>query len=370
MAMIRPRAWSAQTRLRQLNAEGPYVGEPIEPSPQLEAIGGIPSHIPYWPSDADSPCYRHIGVGFSAAPFALTAEAMQKLCEANFFQDALNDHASGRPVLFGLRGCTLLGTTWTNAESEVWLREDVPDHAIARCVIGVWHQDTVGLVRGSTVPNFEYMNDYMTGSGSSNMLPTGCYKFMVGTHVGRSKNFYPLVFRLDQDVVPLRSTNDLCYTRSDFWGTVENVNDNIHPSILTTTHVVPRFSSAGCQTVMDSTGKNTGNYTQLMAQLRELAGNPANNTNFRYVLLTGREARLAATDPTVNLKRLRIGSNDNRVMALQTAIGLSGPTSLFGPNTLKGLITWQKSRNQALGQGSVADGVLSLAEAAALNISL
>jgi len=92
--------------------------------------------------------------------FQVTAATLEALARANHFTELGGDR-----VLFGLRGCALVGQAWTELVSSLTLREVVPDHHHRRCVVG-----GVGpperphrrAVEGSTVPNAEYMGSTRT----------------------------------------------------------------------------------------------------------------------------------------------------------------------------------------------------------------
>lgn len=327
---------------------------------------------PRWAADADHPALRHLGAPFSAATFTLSGAVMRRLCELNSFPVP----AAPARVLFGLRACRVVTAPpagphgWTEFRDAVDLAEDVPDHVDFHCVMGVWDTgtDKVGVVRASTVPNRHYMTTCVNGGDRANMLPTGCYRYVVGTH-----RKIPGCF-LDTEPFPvLRTFDDLCYTRTDTWDLGAEPGDNLH--CTAGGEAGTRYSSAGCQVVHGfvENGKHRG----FFAQLRELAGLPPKAENvggpFSYVLLTGRDARLVAqgAEPA-DARRLRFGSEGPRVRAMAEALrarGVQAPLRSRLDNGLRSaLIQWQLARNEALGQGRAADDVLTADEAAFLGV--
>lgn len=345
----------------------PRVGPTPDPGVSVLAAEGA-----RWASDADSPCYAHLGAAFSADAFRLTGAVMRALCEVNAFQvDDL-----GPQVLFGLRGCRILTPPpagrpgWTEMMDGVDLAEDVPDHFTWRCTLGVWDRDTdrVGVVSGSTVPNVHWMRLCVQGKDRANLLPTGSYRYDVGTHRGT-----PGCFMNPGPYAVLRTFDALCYTRSDTWDRRATPGDNIH----CTPHGEhgAAFSSAGCQTAWGWV--DGGNHRGFFAQLREMAGLTPKAVNepraYRYVLLTGRDARLMTTAPDPgSLRRLRFGSRGPRVAQLAAALRALGKpapaTDVLDVYLREQLIGWQQERSLRLGQGRAADDVLTPAEAAELGV--
>jgi N-acetylmuramoyl-L-alanine amidase len=316
-----------------------------------------------WAPDADSPDLRHVGAlsGPVSAVFDFTPAHLEALCE-------LNDFAVGTDatVVFGLRGCALVGTPDGQFHPSVQLELVEPNHKDSRCVIGVWQRTPgqapqLAVFPGSTVPHRNSMRKYACGGDKANMMLTGLHRFTVGRH----KKVPGALVANGREVVVVRTTDDLVYEVTD---TFERgaVGDNLHPSFKTSTG--SEFSSAGCQTVR-------GNYTDdghvdppesvgwsTFRQRLGLttAGNPSTRTEFWYVLLTGREAWLV-TQPRYrpSLRRLRFGSSGPGVQALQQALArervFSGTADgAMGPVTTLALITLQQRRD-----GGRADGIVT-----------
>ncbi|MEP7382124.1 MAG: papain-like cysteine protease family protein [Gemmatimonadota bacterium] len=339
----------------------------------------------HWAADADSIDYRHLATAIDTKAFDLTGDVLDRLARFNRFELAASE---GR-VVFGLRGCTV-DVDVATPQATVSLREIEPNHIDFRCVIGVWNRtaNTVTAFQASTVPNWEYMEVYREHHGrKANMLPTGRYILSVGTHRAKKKNAAGALvdnpgriqgaLRNDQRVVVLRSEDDLTYTVRDTWDrTVPN--DNIHPGIVTPNagnSTVPDFSSAGCSTISGSSVSDVpaGGWADFRLALGLTNTNPRANDgqSFAHILLTGRDARLAAGGNTT-LGRLRFGSHGDDVRQLQDALArhpkkyYKGKVdSDLGPGTAMALIRYQKDQ----GAGA-ADAIVTPAEATALGFTL
>src|SRR5205085_3926708 len=132
------------------------------------------------------------------------------------------------------------------------------------------------------------------------------------THRKGKPSEVPGVFREGEPFVVLRTLDDLEYRIGDVWDSGE-FGDNIHPARLDQGAKPPFFSSAGCQTIPGNF--RNGAHTGLWAALRAAAGLSANSPasedgrRFVFVLLTGRDARLASHGADERaLTRLRFGS--------------------------------------------------------------
>lgn len=362
------------------NAEGGPLSWPAGlATPSAPEGQSAPAVIPpaRWASDTDSPCYAHLSRPMDVAPFELTSESLLALWAANDFAELGGDR-----VLFGLRGCELVGEQWTEFTGSLRLVESTPDHRTRRCVLGVLDRANgrLGAVQGSTVPNADYMFRYVRGIENANLLPTGCYRHHVGHHhPSKPASIVHNVFRLSENVVPLRSPKDMCYTRADFWDVPQNPFDNLHPGGRYPNSVGMEFDSAGCQTAHGGYERAQRTFKGFFAQFRELAGlanpTPAHELlqKFRYVLLTGREARLAGDiGERVGLRRLRFGSRGPAVARLQAALGLvpDAGTPVFGPSTMTALLRRQQADAVAAGHSATADGIVTPALAASLGFSL
>ncbi len=325
------------------------------PERGLEALA---SYVPI--ADADSPNYRHIGAPRVMEPFAATPALLATLCELNDFEMP----AGAENVLFGLRGCKIVGVDDGQFHASIALQEDVIDHRETRCVLGVWRRGpspAVACFTGSTVPNERFLRRSLAGE-KANMLPTGMYDYVVGQH-----RYVQGALRERGDRVVIRARGELRYDIRDRF-VAANPGDNIHPSF---DRAGPSFSSAGCQTVRGTVtrGRPQTAWDHLQgpgwkafrarAGLSDPATEADNGRRFVYVLLTGREAALAARGGDLEaLRRLRFGSSGARVGKLQGALGV-GADERFGKQTA---LAWI-GRQQAAHGG--ADGIVTPADALA-----
>ena len=327
-----------------------------------------------WLSDENSPNYRHLGASNLPGSFVFDAGYLEHLVQLNHF-----DVSEGQDeVLFGLRGCQIIDDDSGDFVTSIELKEVVPDHKNYSDVIGVWRRSTgqIAVFQGSTVPNWDFMcQQAELGGHQANMLPTGRYIYQVGRHRDIDG-----AFRLEAEVVVLRSNDDLVYETTDDWE-VWTPLDNIHPGGCPD----EPFSSAGCQTVMGTFGEacpgfyrnEPDEHAGHWGMLRERAGlDPHDNRDkweapFVYVLLTCREAGLVGSlsDPTT-LTRLRFGSNGLAVEALQNALRNEGYSSVpddgvMGPETTFAYILWQQNEYDG-----AADGIVTPGEALTLGFNL
>lgn len=334
-------------------------------------------------ADADSPDYRHLGEAINTTPFTLNAQTVERLCRLNSFN--ANSGADGRTgrdeVLFGLRGCVLAeGRTGTGGlVNSVSLVEAAFDHRQSRCVLGVWKRSTgqVAAFLGSTVPFWRSMENYRQGGDACNMLLTGRYVHTVGVHHPNHRLEIKGALLQNGPVVVVRTLDDLIYETTDRFEN-GNVGDNIHPS----RHTAPTdpFSSEGCSTVPGTYDLRTERHAGLWTEFRAAAGltpnsAPAaeNGRRFVFVLLTGREARLAASGAgAAALTRLRFGSNGVDVQAIQQGLRRSGhytgiDDGQMGTGTVMAYIAWQKAQNRA---APTADGIVTPAAGRLLNADI
>ena len=327
-----------------------------------------------WARDADSADYRHLAAPIDTAPFTLTGAIVKRLATCNRFTfDGMDEK-----VVFGLRGCTLDAPIAQFADA-ISVHEIEPNHIDNRCVIGVWDRTTGKLVAfpASTVPNWEYMERYRQNHArKANQQPTGCYALTVGTHRPKSKNRIQGALRNAAKIVVLRSEDDLTYTTRDTWDETTPY-DNLHPGIIavnTGQSTTPDYSSAGCSTIPGTQPNDepAGTWKQFRAALGLNNTNPTRDDGhkFAYLLLTGREARLATL--SAPLDRLRFGSRGPEVRQLQEAMAklpgkyfTGSPDAIFGSSTAMALIKLQKDRD-----AGAADGIVSPRDAAQLGVAL
>lgn len=311
------------------------------------------SDVRWVTSDRNAPDYRHLPPDARGSTFDFTTEEMERLIAANRFQPHVGTHGK---ILFGLRGCQLIGSGHAQeSQGSLRLKDVRPNHRDFRCVIGVYDRKakTLSGYTASTVPNARGVLRYYNlvnhlGSGvKSNLLPTGCYELCVGTHFGSVT--VPGVFRLGNGPMPansgeatvLRTVNDVTFGTMDVWDR-NKPSDNLHPAFGTS-----RFSSLGCMTVRGSYRGN-GQHTGEWAKFRAAAGlndGIGQGTRFDIVLLTGLDAATAAlmrasgsSDDEIDeaIVGLRHGSQGDEVRALQRKLGLTADGD-FGPGTKQAL---------------------------------
>ena len=359
--------------------------------------------IPKFAETADSPDLFHTATPFADTVFELRYGHLLALAEANGFVLALSVNPR---VLFGLRGCRLARATNEAFGTSVSLVESVPDHYTANCVIGVLDSTsgTISAYNGSTVPDAAYMYAQATLLEGANMMPTGLYRYEVGTHgasrpsvetrqpgAWRQARSWPVrrIKQVPQDRI-------LSYTHAADWDTGNacgslrpSTGNNIHAAIIDAGGLATKFSSAGCQTIPGRYAprprKPVGAYSRLREaaglvtdlDLREVNGVLQTRTvddgkPFRYMLLTGREARLAAsmTDPSTGLPRLRYGSQGEALMRLREVLAARGhgcssqDGSSMGMRTVAALVKVQREL------GVPPDGIVTPELADRLGFSL
>jgi hypothetical protein len=318
-----------------------------------------------WPRMEDAPDYAHARTwpvfrdGYEIrGGFTLDSNVLARMAATNHFP------ASYGVMLFGLRGCEILDREKIGQiVGNVRLRPRAPSHFEPHCVIGVWlkEDNKIAVCEGSTVPAAYYMRDQAVAavmrrtlpdcgpefySGICNLMPTGWYRYHVGVHGQSSgKNWgecefegrllngaligalpIPGAFRLDSEATTLRTVSDLVYKHDDVW-CVGQPFDNIHAARSDTmrgTGAPEKFSSGGCQVLV---GDYNGRHSDQWAQYRAAAGLAENyaghvSHKFRYMLLTGHDAMLAATSgdsytSTSRYAHIRQGSSMTGVERLQ-----------------------------------------------------
>jgi predicted chitinase/peptidoglycan hydrolase-like protein with peptidoglycan-binding domain len=365
--------------------EMPHPHELDGPDDLPDLPEGITRGVPgvTWPkADKDSPDYAHLEPAgrepiVGDKRFKIGAADMELLIKANAFDPKGPD---GR-VVFGFRGATIVDAGKRNGAvtdaDMLELEETRPDHRNFRCVIGFYQRGTgkLSAFTASTVPNVKYLTNYYLwknklggNSGiSANMMPTGCYVFRVGSH--SSGKIKPALRMTDPDNLAddakacvLRTSNDLTFSHDDLFDYCMPY-DNIHCA-----YANDSFSSAGCQTIQGPDKKGPwGQFQDVLEKLKI-------NTRLDYMLLTGREASIAAwlrdagraedqDEILRRLGRLRVGSLGAAVNRLQEKIGVQ-PSDYFGPYTKLKVIEFQRTK------GLVSDGVWSPALDAALGWSI
>lgn len=341
-----------------------------EPDDETSGIEGLTLETPLppvsWAPDALSPDYAHLGPKLAppGRSFQLTADDLAYLCRMNSFDLS----SAGPAILFGLRGCVI-----DDAES-LHLRDVRPDHMTTRCVMGVWEPASrkVSVFPGSTVPNAQAVRRWLTTRDAGNLLATGMYGYVTGTHNGKPGCFLlRTTSGVRRTVLVRRSGDDARYELDDFVDPCQP-GDNIHPTFHQT---MTAFSSLGCQVVVGS-ATPAGAHSGPWAEFRRKAGLPKDDgVPFTYFVLTGAEARLAAKHRAAGtldspvafqtFRRLRFGSSGPEVARLQLALGITNPDGDFGPTTAARLHDKQK----ALSLGG-SDGIYSPERQAALGWSV
>ena len=367
------------------SAEGEYEGEPPDvtddmvppPPPFRELESAQPWTAVTWVKDDDlSTEYRHIRAEdreLKDCTFQFTTQDLDLLIRANGFEP---DRTHGR-IIFGLRGARLEATTGNPKDksfqierASLLLRETRPDHAEFKCVIGVYHiasQRLSGFIASTVPKRAAVLAASKTNGKGCNLLPCGCYSYVVGPHRTKSG-----CLREAEPFTVLRTSANVVYDSRDAWDyTPQPLDkwpyDNIHPAFMDRTYSA-KFSSNGCQVIEGSINTLSGEHTGVWALFRKALGLTKPGTGdhglkFSYVLLTGLEAAIAArlretgadTDfaaVLARLGRLRHGSRGETVVRLQRVLGLP-ETGIFDAAMRKALTDYQKGP-AALGW---ADGI-------------
>lgn len=339
-------------------------------------------------------------VAYSDTSFDLTADLLEAICAANAYPVADQD-----TVLFGLRGCSLADDSLSQSSgSTVSIRENQVDYWRFKCLIGIWERSTGNLqvFRASTVPNLvnmqTHIQDLAAGSPEAaelgitwrqrgvhcNLKPQGFHTMVVGLHNMSNADWrkrQPGALRQVNPFPILRAQHDMNYSFEASWDpldwrpnmsqsdtVIRYVGDNIHAGINSNN---PPFSSAGCHTIKGHyapKGKTPqGDWAAFQSALGveviedtpdEAYSSNLDLTTFRYLLTTGREARMHSiaqpdSEQSRALKRLRFGSTGPQVAALRRIIGVAGASDVFDGTTMNELLRWQSARVRQ------TDGVVS-----------
>jgi len=305
-----------------------------------------PLEMAVWPADPETIDYAHLPAGDDES-FVLNDAALRRILESHSYSRLV----AGQPlVLFGIRGArrTQAAPAEPVFEDVIELVEVPPDHFDYKCVLGVWDTAArkVWATFASTTPHVAYLfaqREASTFSNEANMMPTGLYRYAVGTHRNATSSTQPGAFRPDSKAFAvLRCVDDgpITMSRHQFWDTrPTNHGDNIHAGTYSSRADRPRYWSAGCQVVpgfYDADGPQ-GDWARfrIAAGLRrspritrneEIApgrfdvATSEDGRRYSYLLTTGRDVRLASENrlaPT-----LRFGSSGAKVRALQAALGV------------------------------------------------
>lgn len=290
---------------------------------------------PEWPPIEHAIDYFHLQkYQRPNSAFSLKANHLEWLLRQNHFQ--IPD--SQEKVIFGLRGCVIpegadisAAGEWRDSCDLEWV---FPNHMDPLCILGVWDRSNgmLCVFPGSTVPEVTYMYLYVYGMLGCNLLPTGMYRYTVGTHRAQSGNPQSGALRqADNEVVVLRSASDLMYNSTQEFELWQKGMpwDNIHAA-HSRANDRPSFFSAGCQVVVGS--QNGPTVRGPWSRFRKACGlthppDPSDNgREFRYVLLTGLEAALVASDSTYSTqfyqtyRCARFGSSGSEIRHVQRDI--------------------------------------------------
>lgn len=283
-------------------------------------------------------------------------------------------------VFFGLRGALPLDLGGTDFAPSRTIRLVDYNHQLMRCTIGQWRpaDRTVAVFPGSTVPNLQAISKARAAGGAgANMLMLGRYRYQRGIHKAATPRGHR-AFRQAMFFPVWRSADDLDYDlndRLDLGQSNESfVFDNLHCAFHDNVDT-PGYSSNGCQVVAGlPMAPYRGNNPET-GPWRRFVENAYNNgngqTEFVYLLFSGAEAAMVASNPAEGLPRsLRFGSSGDQVREVQTALKSKGYDFLgvdgdFGRDTLQAVMAFQRS---ALGS-STADGVVGANTAAALGLA-
>jgi len=304
--------------------------------------------LPRWPALRNSPDYAHLSNYVpKRAEFDLTSDCLDFIVTRNRFKLNPEPAKSGDVVVFSLRGCQLapgiLQGAWSKSHR---LIAATPNHRETRCVMALWRRSdgAISVYRGSSVPVGEEMFSALRFEGlGASLLPTGLYRYRVGTH-NASK---PLARQqpgalLNQDrYVVLRTARDLVYdpyAKTACW--TLGAAHNIHAS--GSSYNLERFNSAGCQVICgyyrteNGARLATGDWAKFQAEAK-LFSAPSDRM-YQLIVLTGHELALSAmqrAEIASSYYRLRPGSSGPEVEALQRKLGL--PNSIvdgyFGADT-------------------------------------
>ena len=350
------------------------VFEELKRRSAFERRADMPS--PKWAPDDQHPDYAHLLIaeklGVAAAKsFSLTPAVLDLLIAANSYKP----RGPADTFVFAIRGGQISQGASVEQVTTVDLDDVRPDHRDFRCTIGYYHRGSgrLSAYRSSTVPNVHFMTNYYKmanriGTWSdikANLLPTGLYRYRVGTHRGKVTPALQLADydRPDQhgDVTVMRTTTDLTYRCDSLWDRCLP-GDNVHCSYKET-----EFSSAGCLTIQG--GDGTGLFGKFQTVLRAFGQGKVVDV----MIVTGKEAAIAAALIAKGqahqadlvdgcLRRLRGGSEGPAVTALQTALGMPSPNGLFDGQTRKLLV----EREAKLGRADVKpDSIFSPLDEAA-----
>ncbi len=322
-----------------------------------------------WPADERAPDYRHFAASGSNARFEVDHASLSRAAARNSFNPI------GDPVLFGLRGAQL----HTSRDGAILISERPPSHSQAHCIIGIWRRSTRTVIAwpASTVPSTIHtlgQQRLKSAMRVSHMIPTGLHLLEVGAHRWDTALPEPGAFLLKSPTIPIRSfgrsKTGESYTVSDYWdfGMQGRMTAIQTADLDTAPYRGQHFSSAGGATIAGGYLRNgaprpTGDFAAFRkaAELfeqppvkRDGYSTPEDGRSFFFMLLTGRDLRLAVERPddSPTLRRLRVGSTGAAVRRVQRKLNISTDGS-FGYETQEAVLSDQL---EAAGE---ADGILT-----------
>ncbi len=374
-------------------------------------------------ADADSVDYAQFPETFSDRAFRVDEAVFARMLEAS----AIDPARLGGRVLFGLRGCRLAAPA-SDADGAaapvLELAEAAVDHETFGCVLGVWVRgEGFWASPGSTVPHVAYLHAQQQAVRDGridrartvcNQAGTGVYTYKVGSHRNWSRSVQPGALRQASVMAVVRNLDDrsLSVRRDGAWALEgPTLGENIH---AVTPEGAVLFAAAGCQVVpggysadravpegnwrafrmaaglgavpVISREMQEGNECVQTAEdatpscappFNEALDDAASGTGvFRYVLVSGRELRLAAEDAgrarDPAARRLRRCSSGAEVARLQAQMNRYAAPGA-APLSESGLFDAETQARLILGHQveltGGADGVLTRAEGYRLGLS-
>jgi hypothetical protein len=323
-----------------------------------------PPEMARWPADRETIDYAHLPARDADTSFALNDAALRSIAASHAYSRLVDARTL---ILFGVRGArrAVDPASAPGFEKEIEIVEVPPDHFDYKCLLGVWDTESkkVWVTGASTAPHVAYLyaqREASTFSNEANMMPTGLYRYQVGTHRNGTSSLQPGAFRAgDRAFAVLRCVRDgpLTMSREQYWDTLPtNHGNNIHAGTFSTRTDRPRFWSAGCQVVpgyyADENAVPQGDWARFriaagleraphITRREEVAPGRFNvetsedGRKFDYLLTTGRDVFLAGGSR--DAPTLRFGSSGPKVRELQAALGIpaSARDGIFGPGVQK-----------------------------------
>lgn len=308
----------------------------------------LPLEMALWPADAKTIDYAHLPEREEGESFVLNDAALRRIVTSH----AYSPRVSGHPyILFGIRGARRADNSLSSPkyENAIELTEVRPNHFDHKCLLGVWNTRNrkVWAATASTAPHVAYLFIQRAASTydyEANMMPTGLYRYIVGTHRNFSSSFQPGAFRPDNRAFAvLRCVDEgpMIMSSDQFWDTrLRNHGDNIHAGTPSSSQNGPKFFSAGCQVMpgyySEERTKPQGDWARfrIAAGLERMPFVTQQETDhgidvrtsedgrkYSYILTTGRDVLLAGENRSPST--LRFGSSGRKVKDLQTALGIS-----------------------------------------------